>query len=179
MTDDASLINSESLVVRNLGQKIKHVLGTTSSEGADGPGGRHDNDHADFRKIKVLPTPDEFASNSTPFYRCADAIVTSDADKRGLVHIDNQFRLLREDLLGELRNDFQIATGQKKGKRKTNFTNLQFDGLDHGTLSRRKPCMLKLRCLDDIPGLKNLKDVSSRRKLVKDPRNKNLMKHQS
>jgi hypothetical protein len=179
VTNDESLIKSESLDVRNLGQKIKHVLGSTSSDGVDGPGGRHDNDHADFRKIKILPTADEFASNGVPFYRPADAIETVDANKRGLMHIDNQFRLLREDLLGELRNDFQIATGQKKGKRKAILTNLQFEGIDHGSLSRRKPCMLKLRCFDDIAGLKGRTDAPSRRSYVKDPRNKNLMKHQS
>lgn len=39
--------------------------------------------------------------------------------------------------------------------------------------------MLKLRCFDDIPQLKGLKDESSRRACIKDPRNKNIMKHQS
>lgn len=111
VTNDESLIHSESLDVRNLGQKIKHVLGSTSSDSADRPGGRHDNDHADFRKIRILPTTDEFASNGAPFYRRADIVEVADVAKRGLIHIDNQFRLLREDLLGELRNDFQIATG--------------------------------------------------------------------
>lgn len=179
VTNDESLINSESLDVRNLGHKIKHVLGSTSSDSADGPGGRHDNDHADFRKIRILPTPDEFASNDAPFYRRADVVEAADVAKRGLIHIDNQFRLLREDLLGELRNDFQIATGQKRGKRRTVLKNLQFAGIDYGTISRRKPCMLKLRCLDDIPQLKGLKDESSRRAYIKDFRNKNIMKHQS
>ena len=178
VTDNGSLINSEVLDVRNLGHKIKHVLGTTNDTD-DGPGGRHDNDHADFRQIKILPTPDEFASNATPFYRRADEIDAVITGERGLMHVDNQFRLLREDLLGELRSDYQIAIGQKKGKKKTVLSNLQFAGIDCGSITRRKPCLLKLRCANDIPQLKNIEDETSRKSHVTDPRNKNLMKHQS
>ncbi|UPX21074.1 uncharacterized protein EKO05_0011278 [Ascochyta rabiei] len=179
VTSDGSLISSESLEVRNLGQKIKHVLESTSSESVDGPGGRHDNDHADFRKIQILPTPDEFASSDTPFYRCADAVSSTSTGERGLVHVDNQFRLLREDLLGELRNDFQIATNQKKGRRKTVLANLDFAGIDCGSVARRKVCLLRLRCLDDIPQLKTMTDNAARKSFIKNPRNKNVMKHQS
>lgn len=178
LTNNKSLINSECLEVRNFGHKIKHVLGSTDDT-AEGPGGRHDNDHADFRKIKILPTPDEFASSFVPFYRRASDIEAASPDERGLMHLDNQFRLLREDLLGELRSDFQIATGQKKGKRKTVLANLHFAGIDCGPLSRRKMCMLKLRCLDDIPQLKNIGDAARRKSYVTDSRNKNLLKHQS
>lgn len=179
VTEDESLTNSECLEVRNLGQKIKHVLGSTSDGDVDGPGGRHDNDHADFRKIKILPTPDEFLSHSTLFYRRADVVETADVNERGLMHIDNQFRLLREDLLGELRSDFHVATGHKRGRHKTVLKNLQFAGIDFGTADRRKPCMMKLRCLDDIPQLKNLEDPSKRKSYITDSRNKNIMKHQS
>ena len=179
VTNNESLIKSESLDVRNLGQKIKHVLRSTSGDLVDGPGGRHDNDHADFRRIKMLPTSDEFASKGRPFYRRADVVETAAADSRGLMHIDNQFRLLREDLLGELRSDFQIAAGQKKGRRKTVLTNLQFAGVDFGPTNRRKACMLRLRCLDDIPQLRNLNDKPSRKSFVTNSRNKNVMKHQS
>ncbi|XPS80538.1 hypothetical protein M3J07_012514 [Ascochyta lentis] len=179
VTSNESLINSESLEVRNIGQKIKHILESTSSDCVDGPGGRHDNDYADFRKVQIRPTPDEFASNDTPFYRRADVVNSASTGERGLIHIDNQFRLLREDLLGELRNDFQIATGQKKGRRKTVLANLDFAGIDCGSAKRRKVCLLRLRCLDDIPQLKTLTDDAARRSFLKNPRNKNVMKHQS
>lgn len=178
LTKNESLTTSGSLEVRNLGHKIKHLLGSTSDT-ADGPGGRHDNDHADYRKVKILPTSDEFLSNTDPFYRRAADVEAVDANERGLIHLDNQFRLLREDLLGELRSDFQIATGQKKGRRKTVLASLQFAGIDCGSATKRKACLLKLRCLDDIPQLKKISDESSRRNFVKDPRNKNIMKHQS
>jgi hypothetical protein len=177
VTRNESLISSEYHPVRILGQKIKHTLSSTSTDSTDGPGGRHDNDFADYRRIAILPTPDEFASNERPFYRRADAIDSAEASTRALLHLDNQFRLLREDFLGELRSDFQIATGQKKGRRKTMLSDLQFVGIDCGTSARRKPCALVLQCLSDIPQLHQIKDVAARKKYILD--NKNLLKHQS
>ena len=45
------------------------------------------------------------------------AMVT-EPEKRVAVHLDNQFRLLREDMLAELRNDLQISLKKKQGKRR-------------------------------------------------------------
>jgi len=177
VTDNDTLINSESLEVRNLGHRIRHVLESNSNNSADSPGGRHDNDHAGFHKIKILPTADEFSSNAIPFYRRMSEVQSVEADNRGLTHLDNQFRLLREDLLAELRSDFQIATGAKKRRHKVVLKNLKFNGIDCGTVSRRKPCALKLYCTDDIPQLHNIRSVAARKKHISD--NKNFLKHQS
>jgi hypothetical protein len=178
LTKDESLTNHPSLEVRNLGHKIKHVIESTSSDaGEDGPGGRHDNDFADFRKVKILPTPDEFASVDRPFYRRGDAIDSLEPEQRGLAHLDNQFRLLREDLVGELRNDYQIATGAKRGRGKVILTDLEFVGIDCGIESRRKPCSVRLRCNADIPQMKNLASLADRKKYILE--NKNMLKHQS
>lgn len=176
VTNNGSFINSDSLDVRNLGYKIKHILDSTSDESTDGPGGRHDNDFAQIHKIKLLPTPDEFASSEHPFYRRADSIASAAPESRGLTHVDNQFRLLREDLLGELRNDFQIASGQKKGRRKIILEHLKYAGIDCGPETKRKPCSLKLLCPDDVPQLRNVRAVD-RKKYLAD--NKNVLKHQS
>jgi len=177
VTNNESLINADSLDVRNLGQKIKHVLESTSHDSADGPGGRHDNDHAEIRKIKLLPTPDEFASVEHPFYRRADDVVSADSGTRGMMHIDNQFRLLREDMLGELRNDYQIAIGQKKGRGKVVLKHLKFAGIDCGPEMKRKPCSLKLLCKNDIPQLSKVKGLDARKNWL--TANKNVLKHQS
>ncbi|KAJ4366237.1 hypothetical protein N0V83_007873 [Neocucurbitaria cava] len=177
VTNNESLLNSSSLDVRNIGQKIKHILESTSDDSVEGPGGRHDNDFADYRKVKILPTPDEFASTEEPFYRRADVIASAEVANRGMMHLDNQFRLLREDMLGELRSDFQIATGQKKGRRKMILEKLRFAGIDCGPAKKRRPCSLKLLCSDDIPQLRNIKGVTARRKYISD--NKNILKHQS
>jgi hypothetical protein len=177
VTGNESLINSESLDVRNLGHRIKHVLGSTSSDSAEGPGGRHDNDFADFRKVKILPTPDEFASVATPFYRRANELQSLEQESRGLMHLDNQFRLLREDLLGELRSDFQIAVGQKKGNRRVVLRKLSYAGVECGVFNKRKPCSLKLHCTEDVPQLAKIQGVAIRKRYVLE--NKNLLKHQS
>ncbi|KAF2277903.1 P-loop containing nucleoside triphosphate hydrolase protein [Westerdykella ornata] len=177
VTSNESLINASILETRNLGHKIKHLLERTSKNSSEGPGGRHDNDFADFRKIKILPTPDEFASVERPFYRRADAIKEVEPEERGLLHLDNQFRLLREDLLGELRNDFQIAVGQKRGRRKLVLDGLRFVGLDCGTETRRKFCSLQLLCGNDIPQIARHSDPAARKKVLAE--NKNLIKHQA
>lgn len=176
ITDNESFINSDSLDVRNIGHKIKHILDSISDESADGPGGRHDNDFAQIHKIKLLPTPDEFASSDRPFYRRADSIASVPPETRGLTHVDNQFRLLREDLLGELRNDFQIASGQKKGRRKIVLENLRYAGINCGPDNKRKTCSLRLLCPDDVPQLRNVKAIDRKNYLAK---NKNVLKHQS
>ncbi|KAG9187998.1 hypothetical protein G6011_01921 [Alternaria panax] len=177
VTNNGSFINSDSLDIRNIGHKIKHVLDSTSDESVDGPGGRHDNDFAQIHKVKLLPTPDEFVSAERPFYRRADAIASAARESRGMTHIDNQFRLLREDLLGELRNDIQIATGQKKGRRKLILEQLRYDGIDCGPISKRKPCSLRLLCPGDIPQLRAVQGVDNRKKHL--AKNKNILKHQS
>lgn len=178
ITTDESLTTSALPEIRQLGYKVKNVLESTSFDPTEfGPGGRHDNDFADFRRIKILPTPDEFASAEQPFFRRADVIDSSAPEQRELLHLDNQFRLLREDLLGELREDFQIAAGAKKGRRKTVLTNLKLVGIDCGQFRKRKLCCLHFRCKDDIPQMRSLKTAAARKKYVSD--NRNVTKHQS
>lgn len=177
INQEESLIKSEILDVRNLGYKIKHVIESTTNTDEDGPGGRHDNDFVDYRKIKIMPTPDEFVSKDRPFYRQADTVLAAEPGQRGRLHLDNQFRLLREDLLGELRSDFQIATGAKKGRRKVVITGLKLIGLDFGVATRRKPCSVKLRCTNGIPQFPKIADADQRKKKIADT--KNLLKHQS
>lgn len=58
-------LESSQLEVRNIGQKIKHIIDAVTNPehlGDEGPGGRHDNDALDIREITILPTPDELAS---------------------------------------------------------------------------------------------------------------------
>ncbi|CAI6339749.1 unnamed protein product [Periconia digitata] len=177
ITSDKLLTQSENLNVRNLGHKIKHIIESTTKTTDDGPGGRHDNDFVDYRKVKIMPTPDEFVSTERPFYRPAEAILSGEPGLRGNLHLDNQFRLLREDLLGELRSDFQIASGTKKGKRKTVITDLEFCGIDCGTVSRRKLCCVELRCTNGIPQVPRSMSLDERKKKLHE--SKNLLKHQS
>lgn len=145
------LIESESHAIRTYGHKIQHILLTRSvalpCQHGITPGGRHDNDFEDFRQIAIFPTADEFLSTDKPFYRRADAISDAELDNRAAMHLDNQFRLLREDMLAELREDLQVATRKKKGKRPASIlTDLSAVGLFLGEDKRRRPVALAVTC---------------------------------
>ncbi len=65
------------------------------------PGGRHDNDHVDFRSIGILPTREEFVCDAEPYLpKAADPGDLTDARL-----LDRQFRLLREDMLGHAKEE--------------------------------------------------------------------------
>jgi hypothetical protein len=181
VTQDKSLLNSPVLEVRTLGHKIKSVLLITSVNashiGNYRPGGRHDNDFEDFREIAILPTADEFASSEKPFFVRADAIEEKDPEQRGAAHLDNQFRLLREDFLGELRNDLQIASGRRKGRRTGSMLEgLSLDGIYCDPDRSRKPCCLTFKPRGDFWQLQKL-SIPKRKTYIKE--NRNFMKHQS
>jgi hypothetical protein len=66
------------------------------------PGGRHDNDFADICSIKIMPTFDEIMSDQTEYLPLNDPKQLHLPGLPGL--IDRQFRLLREDNVGPLRD---------------------------------------------------------------------------
>ena len=67
---------------------------------ADGP--RHDNDHAEIPRIKILPTYEEIVSPR------AEYLPTNDPSQwhiQGILgRLDREFRLIREDTVGQLRD---------------------------------------------------------------------------
>jgi hypothetical protein len=180
ITDDKSLIDAPLTEARIIGQKIKHTLSIlVHGENADmklGPGGRHDNDFEDFRKISILPTADELSSTEKSFYRQADAIAEADPEHRVGIYLDNQFRLLREDMLGELRADLKIAREKKKGKRSLTIDGLLLNGINCGDPRRRKDCRLEFACTQGIPRLTTLMPDKRKKFLTDENR---FLKHQS
>jgi hypothetical protein len=70
-------------------------LAHVREEQAQRPGGRHCNDSADFRSIKILPTIDEFLCPADPYLPKASSEPMTTAQL-----LDRQFRLLREDIIG-------------------------------------------------------------------------------
>lgn len=66
-----------------------------------GPGGRHDNDKANYRDIQLVPTEEEIVCQQAPYLPVSNESLTV-----GKV-LDRNFRLLREDLLGPLREEFK------------------------------------------------------------------------
>jgi hypothetical protein len=116
------LLTSSQLDTRTFGSKIKHIIAACSPGAAVdndevGPGGRHDNDFVNFREITILPTADEIASNEPAFLHPSAQLEDPDPeDTRMAMYLDNQFRLLREDMLYEMREELEIALGEKKGQ---------------------------------------------------------------
>ncbi|KAJ3782150.1 P-loop containing nucleoside triphosphate hydrolase protein [Lentinula aff. detonsa] len=115
------ILESPFPAVCTFGAKIQSVLsasaaGATVVSGCFRPGGRHDNDFADFREIAVLPTAAEISSEEEPFIRKNDCLEDPGTlQQREEIYLDNQYRLLREDMLHELREEVQIALKQKRG----------------------------------------------------------------
>lgn len=116
-----SIIQSPIASVRALGAKIKSIISASSSKGivvSGGfkPGGRHDNDFADIADIAILPTAAEISSAEPAFLRPSDFLDDPETlDQRVEIYLDNQFRLLREDMLYEMREEVLVALNQKKG----------------------------------------------------------------
>lgn len=109
------------------------------------PGGRHDNDHADIQGVKIMPTLQEILSPRSEYLPGKDQRGWHLAGLAGL--LDRNFRLLREDTVGQLRDaihaELQVVdhkSWRQKGQARTNvyrevvveavdlhrFTGLQF-----------------------------------------------------
>lgn len=148
---DGHLLRSSTHETREFGYKIKHLLELKTSPhpttGSYGPGGRHDNDFDDYRQIRIFPTTDEFLSTATPFYRKLSEVFEIDEKTRAVVYLDNQVRLLREDMLVEVREDTQVAMGKKKGSRKNlTLRNLWPVAIGHGDEERGRTCVIEVAC---------------------------------
>ena len=174
------LLGSSQLDVRTRGRRIQHIVDTIKSPiksntpDVDGPGGRHDNDFVDIHKIAILPTPDELASKD-PFLRRAAEVYENDAKVCDLaLHIDNQFRLLREDMIRDLREE--ILSALEPGKRQRRGLCIEHLRVEGVLSDERQPWSLQLRCTQDLPQLCG-KDVAFRKKFIKD--NSRFLKHES
>jgi hypothetical protein len=169
------ILNSPDGHTRILGQKIKYALPLDSSElhtdAEAKPGGRHDNDHANHREISIMPTADELLSKDRPFFRTADFIENPELmSSRSAIHLDNQFRLLREDMLGEIRDELKVLSRAKPGQHKgITITNLSVSGVEMGTERKRVPWGVVLKIQDGLPQLKTMKP-SKRKHFLNDNR---------
>jgi len=182
---DILLSPSSPQAARSIGYNIKHVLDTcvslTSANAVfgQGPGGRHDNDFEDFRAISILPTADEIASSEPAFLRPANVLEDpATKDSCISIHLDNQFRLLREDMLYEMREELKIVFGTKKGfHRGTKITDLYVNGIDCGAVGKRTKWSLVTICGNDIPWLSKEKGKKRRKEFLDD--HPKFLKHQS
>ncbi|KAK1749921.1 helicase required for RNAi-mediated heterochromatin assembly 1 [Echria macrotheca] len=185
LSDKDAFLKTEHHPSRELGYKIKRIiqmLHAPEQNTPNGPGGRHDNDHADYRQIRTFPTTDEFRSTELPFYRTAKEVLDTKPEERARIHLDNQYRLLREDMLAELREDFHVALGVKKGRRSALILgglrpiSLNFGDEEENGRFKFKKCTMLLQCYEGLHFLEK-KNPAARKKFFADE--KNFLKHQA
>lgn len=176
------LTSSLSHETRTLGHRIKHILQSKESAlatGDFGPGGRHDNDFVDFRQISIYPTKDELLSKEKPFFRRADVVKQIAPESRLAAHLDNQFRLLREDMLAELREDLHTSQQSTKFKKsRMRLRGLSLHGIDCGKDKRKSPFALTVTCKSGLERFANL-NSSERKAFLIAHENRNFLKHHS
>ncbi|KAI0387532.1 P-loop containing nucleoside triphosphate hydrolase protein [Hypomontagnella monticulosa] len=181
---DGILENPDSLVAKGLLQKLRALV-QHSKHGAEsdfvsdsGPGGRHDNDFVNYHDISILPTRAELESTERPFYMQASAIFETDTVDRAYDHLDNQFRLLREDMLAEIREDLKgTKSGKKKsGWKNTPIQNLMLHAVDTQSSMGDRPSALVLECSSDILHMYGKKIEDRKKELKKRP---GFLRHQS
>eukprot|EP00775_Hariotina_reticulata_P004273 gene4273-4526_t len=86
-------------------------------------GGRHDNDHQDFRDIRVMVTSQEALCRRLPFLpRVSDSNLMMLASVPEAALLDRQFRLLREDFVGPLRPCVMVSIQLPPGHRTARMT---------------------------------------------------------
>lgn len=179
------LLESSRQQVRVRAQRIAHItenlIASHSSpvSGPGGPGGRHDNDFAEINKITILPTADEL-STKDPYLPRAQETSTLALRPDGLAfHLDGQFRLLREDMVRDMREESQTAVGLHKGniqkgqRRALTIEHLSMAGVH---CDGRNRWALQFRCMSDLPPLPN-KSEAIRRQYLKD--HPKFLKHES
>jgi len=181
-----SLVKSSSPKIAGFGTKITEILTVTTSvitvadpSGGASPGGRHDNDFMDFRRISILPTRGELSSTEPPFLRLSSVLEDPKTESNRVgIHLDNQFRLLREDMLYQVKEELDIVFGRKKGYHKgVEIDGLSVKEMDFGTQERRTQWGLVCVCKKDFPQFKGLSEEKARKKYLDDK--KNFFKHQS
>ncbi|KAG2134156.1 AAA domain-containing protein, partial [Suillus bovinus] len=182
----ARLLGSSQWIVKDNGHRIQYILSTFKSgtpiAAVGGPGGRHDNDFNDFREISILPTADEILCQQPPFIRPSSVLEDPDDEATRIAdYLDNTFRMLREDMLYEIKEELQIVTGKKKGRhRGLTIGGVRLGGVYCDTDDGKIRWGIKLECQDDFESMKNLPDKEQRETyLTKDPVGVKILKHQS
>ncbi|OTB10549.1 hypothetical protein K445DRAFT_27497 [Daldinia sp. EC12] len=142
------------------------------------PGGRHDNDFTNYHDISILPTRAEMESTERPFYVQAAVAFEEGNINRALDHLDNQFRLLREDMLADMREDLRNMRSQtrKKSWRNMIIKDLSLEDLHKDSMANDRPCNLVLRCSEDILNMADASIEQRKKELKKSPA---FLKHQS
>ncbi|KAL7619886.1 hypothetical protein AAE478_010433 [Parahypoxylon ruwenzoriense] len=171
------LLESTKQEVRLRAHRIAHIIENLiagHSNRSSGPGGRHDNDFAEINKIAILPTADELSAKD-PYLPQAHETSTLALRPDGLAfHLDGQFRLLREDMVRDMREEIHMTLNMQRGQRRAfSVENLSMAGVK---CDGRSPWALQLQCMNDLPQMPKKNEVI-RRQFLKD--NPKYLKHES
>ncbi|OTB00030.1 hypothetical protein M426DRAFT_15846 [Hypoxylon sp. CI-4A] len=181
---DNKIERSSSPIASSLFQKIQALVqhskpGEHPGHASDfSPGGRHDNDFVNFHDISILPTRAELESTERPFYLQASMAFESTSINRAFDHLDNQFRLLREDMLAEMREDLK---SMRNGNRRPSWKNmvirgLTLESLDKASMGNDRPCTLVLKSDYDFLAMGNASTEKRKKELKKTPA---FLRHQA
>ncbi|KAF8842005.1 P-loop containing nucleoside triphosphate hydrolase protein [Paxillus ammoniavirescens] len=169
------LLGSDQPALRAAASLIKEFLSTTPlavTSGPEGPGGRYDNDHINFRDVSIIPTAEEAQCTKAAFFRHASILDDPDAKETRIEdYLDNTFRLLREDMLHELREELQFILpnkGQKGGQQRgVMIEGLRLVDVYTGADGRHTPYGLVLQCDADLKIFNGVKDEDRKTFLTK------------
>lgn len=177
------LMGAKTLETRNIALQINHCLEnasiSTSLTGEPTPGGRHDNDFADFRKISIVPTADEIRSTLPITTVSSSHLYEGTKEQRMAAYLENQFRLLREDMLSEIREGIQLASERSK-YRTLVLNNLRLADIHykHAYEGRRA---VQWAVVFEYPAglrpLRNIKEQGERKEWLQN--NRNFLRHLS
>jgi hypothetical protein len=128
-----------------------------------------------------MPTVDEMLSTKRPFLRTSYMFDDPNTkEDRISIYLDNQFRLLREDMLNEIREEVQVAQGKTKRKYKPHI----YQGLEildiYCGIDKKRNWGIRFKLTEDIPAFKNHKIkllVADREDFLKKKRR--ILSHQS
>ena len=150
------------------------------------PGGRHDNDHLNYRDIRIVPTVEELTCDIKPYLPLASGENNFIEDPMAAL-LDRNFRLLREDAISSMRTnlsesetkswknarivDIHIST---KGKFSVSLV-IQFDLLPNTNWKRSKSLMrgsVVALCKDNRPvrtGTISVREDEIKKEWLNDP----------
>ncbi|KAL8794129.1 MAG: hypothetical protein Q9195_003314 [Heterodermia aff. obscurata] len=145
--------------------KFRHELpGNLSDQGP-----RHDNDHVNIQDIKVLPTAEEIHSSRQEYLPSNDPEESHLPGLEGL--LDRQFRLLREDQIGPLRDAVRLEVDKLSNASPTRAKDQAARTIGHPNavlcgweIDRRKGLQIHLE-FDQPSNVKAKEEVKQREKI--------------
>ena len=171
------MLAHSTMDVRLRARKIIHmieIIGGYKSATVNGPGGRHDNDFEDIHAIHIMPTAEELASKDPYLPRVQDL-----HNPRGpmslAAQVDRQFRLLREDMISDLRDELGHIKAPDKStiRKRLRVFSLSLAG---ALCDDKRQWSLQFECLIGLPQI-NVLPPGKKKKFIKE--NTNYLKDDS